>query len=178
MPSAPRRFSGPSRTQSGHESGATPRHTAACPPLVPRSAGSRYYGYGHSGLLHGGHGTRAARRRQPLRGRARRAARDSGAAVVAPEAGRSSVLGAGRLPAGPASGRGFYRPRRHFVGSPRVGAARRVRRAARGGAQPGLDGDSQPSAGGRDLESLLATRRPVHHAPPVPGALGPDLLGG
>src|SRR5439155_270906 len=75
-------------------------------------------------------------------------------------------------------GRSFHRPRRHFVESPSVGAARRVRRAQCGGAHPGLDGDSHPAAGGRDLESLVAARRPVHQAPAVPGALGPDLLGG
>src|SRR2546421_4611031 len=95
---------------------------------------TRSYGYGGADLLHGRHGARAPRRRQPVRNGARGAAGDARSPHVAPNCSRAGARWPQGVPPGPSGGAGGRHGVRHLLGDAgRGGTARSLRRADRRG---------------------------------------------
>src|SRR5437667_1175367 len=93
---------------------------------------TRSYGYGSADLLHGRHGPRAPRRRQPVRNGARGTAGDARSPDVAPDRSGAVARCPQGVPPRPSAVAGVRHGVRRLLGNPgRVGTAGSLRRADR-----------------------------------------------
>src|SRR5947208_13484052 len=146
---------------------------------VLASAGPRRrsYGNGCADLLHGGHGPRAPRRRQPLRGGARGAAGDAGAPAVASGARRTTVLRVTRIRRCCCSRSACVcLACRHIVERRQTGPARRFRSTTVRGPHAGLASCERAAACRRSTEPFVDARRPPYEAATLPGAASRGAL--